>query len=290
MLVKQVRVLSDPADPQLIKTWNLTMIQPCENAVYIRWLNSNGDYSYFGFSPYPITDIEGSKIGKVINSFTEQALANSRNFPIGYRHSFKKMDVIASAVPIVFRRKLQELFISPAVYMWQGDETPDENLISGWTNDSYDTFESDRTVIVEAENTGVDTQFALSDTFDVTQAERITVIFFLTLNGGVVPFAVRVASTTAVVSNSVATVEGLNVIELIITADATASIQILATDPTEFETTKIIVKRGEVELDWLLLEGVEGSHQIRKKNDNDNFECTLVLPENYTQQLGGSDL
>jgi hypothetical protein len=35
---------------------------------------------------------------------------------------------------------------------------------------------------------------------------------------------------------------------------------------------------------WTLVE-VEGSHSIREKNNFDNFSCTLVLPELYTQRL-----
>jgi len=49
-------------------------------------------------------------------------------------------------------------------------------------------------------------------------------------------------------------------------------------------------RREEKESDWILLNKVEGSHNLMLKKDTDNFECTLVLPENYTQQLSGQNI
>jgi len=126
---------------------------------------------YWAFSPYPYRSTSSDKLGSVINNYSEMALANSRNFPIGYRNTFNKIDIIASAVPIIFRRRLMEIFISPAVYMWKGS-----------------------------------------------------------------------------------------------------------------------LGKYEYETDWILLDKVEGSHILREKMKHDNFECTLVLPENYTQTLSGQNL
>jgi len=67
-------------------------------------------------------------------------------------------------------------------------------------------------------------------------------------------------------------------------------VRIYNTAASTWSTGKIIAKRGDIETDWILLERVEGSHNLRNKKDFDNFLATLVLPENYTQQLGGSDL
>ena len=66
--------------------------------------------------------------------------------------------------------------------------------------------------------------------------------------------------------------------------------QFTNTAASNFSTDKIIAKRAELETDWILLDRVEGSHQLREKKQFDNFNATLVPPENYTQQLGGSDL
>jgi len=168
---KYARVYYDPDAPIKIKDYNLSVFEACENAIFVRWLNSNGDYSYWAFSPYPFRNKSGDKLGSVINNFTEMALANSRNLPLGYRDAFDKINVIASAVPLLFRRKMLEIFTSPAVYLWNG--TP---------------------------------------------------------------------------------------------------------------------RREEKESDWILLNRVEGSHNLMLKKDTDNFECTLVLPENYTQQLSGQNI
>ena len=288
---KYVRIYYDYDALIKIKDYNLTIFQPCPNAVYIRWLNSNGDYSYFAFSPYPINSVEGSAIGKVINSFNDQALANSRSYPVGYRDSFKKMDVIASAVPIVFRRKLVELFTSPAVYIWQGEATPDENLILTLENLGYNTLISDGTVIISAISIGATGNVLSVEKFDVNQGDTITVIFDLTLNSGQLPvISLLRTSDFALVSNSVNAAAGYNTISLVATTTTTVKLIFTNSAAANFSTSKIIVKRAELETDWILLEGVEGSHQLRTKKDADNFACTLVLPENFTQQLGGVDL
>ena len=285
---KQVKFLSDAV---LIKTYNLTVFQPCENAIYIRFLTKDGYYMYFAFSPYPSRSVEGEKIGNVINSFSEMALANSRNYPIGYKNSFNKIACIASSVPIVFRRKLMELFISPAVYLWQGKQTPDENLITKFPSNTYDTFETSGTVIISAINTAGDA-YAWTDSFNVTIGETISVLVYIITNPGEAPsIAIDDLGGAGVISNVEALSAGYNNIELVITATADgARLRISNTAASAFETKKIIVKRAEVETDWILLEGVEGSHQLREKKDFDNFECTLVLPENFTQTLGRVDV
>ena len=103
------RAYYDHDAPVKIKDYNLHIFEACENAIFIRWLNSNGDYSYWAFSPYPFRNKSGDRLGSVINNFTEMALANSRNLPLGYRDAFDKISVIASAVPLLFRRKMLEL-------------------------------------------------------------------------------------------------------------------------------------------------------------------------------------
>ena len=279
----------DEDDRNVIKTYNITVFQPCGDAVYIRWLNSSGYYSYWAFSPYPYRSVSGSKLGSVINSFPEMALAQSRNLPVGYRDSFSRIDVIASAVPIVFRRKLMDLFTSPAVYLWREKEIL--NLISAWTNEGYETLETDGTVITSAINTA-NNGFAISELpyFKTSSGEIIIAVLSLTLNSGAAP-NIRIVNgdTGAVVSNVVTLVEGLNKIELTITtAPPTAKVQIYSTTASNFSTSEVIIKRKEV--DWILLDRVEGSHNLREKMDFDNFECALVLPENYTQTLSGQNL
>jgi len=118
--VKQVRVLYDPTDPTLIKEWNLSVFDVCENAVYIRYLNSEGYYAFWAFSFATIRDKSGEPIGSVINSFSLQATANARNNPIGYRDARDKISASSPSVPSLFQRKLMEIFTSPAVYIWQG--------------------------------------------------------------------------------------------------------------------------------------------------------------------------
>ena len=284
-LVKQVLVKYDPADPTLVKTWNVTMIEPCKKAVYVRYLNSEGYYAFMAFSAFPQRSNQNSKIGSVINTFSDMAAANSRNRNIGYRDSFDRLDVIAASVPIEFRRKLMEIFTSPAVYIWQGKATPDENMLATWSNIGYETFTSDGAVVISAINTAGNGE-ADAIIGDVEQGETITIIFDFTLNSGAVPF-VRIINNaaSAVISNSVLSAAGFNKIDLVITVSGeNAKLRLLNTAASNFSTGKFIVKHSEVETDWILAEGVEGSHSLRTKKKADNFECTLVLPAKYTQQ------
>lgn len=272
-----------------IKDYNLNIFEACENAIFIRWLNSNGDYSYWAFSPYPFRNKSGDRLGSVINNFTEMALANSRNLPLGYRDAFDKISVIASAVPLLFRRKMLEIFTSPAVYLWNG--IPSENLISGFTNSGYETLITNGTIIISAINT-VDNGGTLSNIYSVTQAEQILVMFDFNLNSGALPTVGIVdKDATVFISNNPTVTEGWNFITLTVTANSEARLFIrnLAAS-TNWSTSEIIVKRKEKESDWILLNRVEGSHNLMLKKDNDNFECTLVLPENYTQQLSGQNI
>lgn len=83
---------------------------------------------------------------------------------------------------------------------------------------------------------------------------------------------------------------GFNKIELTVNATDSVRLQIINTGVSNYSTSEIIVKRKEKESDWILLNKVEGSHNLREKKEHDNFECTLVLPENFTQQLSGQNI
>ena len=273
----------------LIKTYNLTIFEPCEGSIYVRFLTKDGYYMYWAFTPYKVSTTEGEKMNSVINSFSEMALANSRNYPIGYKNSFNKIVVSAASVPIVFQRRLMEMFISPAVYLWQGGQTPGENLMSTVAFSTYDTLEHSGTIILSAINAGGFKVVQFHPLFQVAQDENITVVLFLTLNSGELPDIYLYE--TAAISNSETLSAGFNLITLTATkASDSVSILIDNDNATNFSTSRIVVKRKEVEADWILLEKVEGSHNLREKNNFDSFNATLVLPENYTQTLGRVDV
>lgn len=290
---KIVNVKYDPADPTLIKTYNITAFLPCLNSVYIRLLTKDGYYMYWAFSPFPTTSQQSNDIGKVINSFSEMALANSRNFPIGKKDAFKRLSVAAAAVPIVFRRKLMDLFTSPAVYLWQGKETPNENLITAFAQSGspYDTLTTSGDVIISAINAAGSVAFYTNTSiYKIQQGGSVTVIFNLTLNSGQAPTIGLIDSGTALSSNQVLSANGFNIIKLVATKEIDFRMRFINGAATNFSTGKVIAKRAEVEADWILLEGVEGSHDLREKKQADNFSATLVLPEKYTQQLSGQNL
>ena len=278
----------------LIKTYNLTIFEPCEGSIYVRFLTKDGYYMYWAFTPYKVSTTEGEKMNSVINSFAEMALANSRNYPVGYKNSFNKIVVSAASVPIVFQRKLMEMFISPAVYLWQGKQTPGENLIAAWDTaaSDYEAKDTYGTVMIAMQNiAGAADIQQLVPYFEVMVGEQISVIFYLSVRSGETPRVRLVNSLGVTISNIAVSAAGPNILTL--TATATADpvrIIFYNTAASNFTTDQIYVKRKEVEADWILLDKVEGSHNLREKNNFDNFNATLVLPENYTQTLGRVDV
>ena len=292
--VKTLKVYYNLEALTLIKTYNLTIFEPAEDSVYVRFLTKDGYYMYWAFTPYKVSTTEGEKMNSVINSFAEMALANSRNYPIGYKNSFNKIVVSAASVPIVFQRKLMEMFISPAVYLWQGKQTPGENLIAAWDTaaSDYEAKDTYGTVMIAMQNiAGAADIQQLVPYFEVMVGEQISVIFYLSVRSGETPRVRLVNSLGVTISNIAVSAAGPNILTL--TATATADpvrIIFYNTAASNFTTDQIYVKRKEVEADWILLDKVEGSHNLREKNNFDNFNATLVLPENYTQTLGRVDV
>ncbi len=286
----------------LVKEYNITVLKPCDNSVLVRWLNINGLYSYFALSPFPTTTDGSNDIGKIINSFSLMALANARHYPIGKRDAFRRLIVAAAAVPIVFRRMLMQIFLSPAVYLWQGKQTLNGNLLTGFINsptNAYDSFSTFGVMIYEAfEITGNIGQ-AESNQLDVYLNISMQLIFFYSNRKSasvptpVIPdFYLVDADTDATISNVVNPVEGPNTLTITPTVTTRAKLRINTdnVDEASFSTGKVVLKYAEVETDWILLEGVEGSHNLREKKGADNFIATLILPERYTQQLAGQNL
>ena len=286
----------------LVKEYNITVFRPCDNSVFIRWLNNNGAYSYFAFSPYPTTSQESNDIGNVINSFFVMALANSRHYPIGKKNAFKRILVAAAAVPIAFRRKLMQIFLSPAVYLWQGKQTLNGNLITEFINSAtnpYDSFTTFGEVIFKIFEITGDIGQAESNQFDVYLNTTMKLIFFYSnrkfaaVPTPVIPdFYLVDADTDSTISNVVNPTEGPNTLTITPTVTTRAKLRINTDngDEASFSTGKVVLKYAEVEADWILLEGVEGSHNLREKKGADNFNATLVLPEKYTQQLAGQNI
>ena len=116
-------------------------------------------------------------------------------------------------------------------------------------------------------------------------------MFDFNLNSGALPtVAIIDKAISIVISNAPAVTEGWNFITLTVTHTSDARLRFQNVADSNFSTSEIIVKRKEKESDWILLDKVEGSHNLMLKKDTDNFECTLVLPENYTQQLSGQNI
>lgn len=92
-------------------------------------------------------------------------------------------------------------------------------LITGWTNDTFETFTNSGTTITSAIETGVSGSAYSTPNFNVTTGEVFKVITFLTKNSGALP-AIRLDSGAGTLSNVVTCVEGLNYATLTATGDS----------------------------------------------------------------------
>ena len=281
-------------ETEVVRSMNIIPVTSC-GGYFVRWLNERGYYSYWLFSPYPTSLKDGEEITTVINSFSEMALANSRSYPVGYRNSYDRIDVMSATVPISERRKMMHLFISPAVYLWKGKPTENQNLITGFVNgtapEDYDTFlvyENTLRDIFEA--AGTSEMYSADVSYLIEQGEQIRIQFWLGVTSGEVPTLVLVDSDLNDASNAIAAADGYNDITLTATEEINFKLKIYNTLLTEWSTDRIQAVRKEIETDWVLCERVEGSHELREKKQFDRFGCTLVLPQNYTQQLSGQNL
>ena len=120
-----------------------------------------------------------------------------------------------------------------------------KNLITEITNVSYDAvFTASGTSIINAQELGVDGR-AQSDTFSVIKDEVITVICYLTLTSGQLPYIKILAGVLDTISNQDQLAAGLNTITLTATETRDdAYIYIFNTDESQFSTSEIQVQRA----------------------------------------------
>lgn len=118
-----------------------------------------------------------------------------------------------------------------------------ENLITGFTNNGYESFTSLGTAITSAVNSAGNADTSSSSVFQVTKNKPITVIFYLTKISGTLP---EIYLTNNSVSTTVVNaVEGLNIITLTPTWTGDSYIRFYnnATN-VNFATSEILVNKG----------------------------------------------
>jgi len=114
-----------------------------------------------------------------------------------------------------------------------------ENLISEWTNSTYNTFLSAGTAINDAEEAGADGR-AYSDSFECINGEDITIVFFLTLVGGQLP---TVRFTDGITDQDEVATAGLNIITFTAQSAGTHQIELINTAVTAFQSSEVWVMR-----------------------------------------------
>lgn len=117
-------------------------------------------------------------------------------------------------------------------------------LITEWTNISYDTFTSDGTQITSAVHDGTGFGYADGGSLTVVEGDVIKVIFFLTLNSGVAPGVEIANDGGGQSSNTEVAVEGVNVITLTATAGGSGEylqFRSESGDATNYSTSNVYV-------------------------------------------------
>lgn len=119
-----------------------------------------------------------------------------------------------------------------------------DNLITAWTNGTYNTFNSSDTIINSAIETGVD-GFSYSNTFRIIKGDTIKVIFYHTQNSGDLPKVfLRDILNTIDCSTDYNVVSGLNVIDIVATLNSdTANVVIYNTTAANYLTSEVLVMR-----------------------------------------------
>lgn len=117
-----------------------------------------------------------------------------------------------------------------------------ENLITGWTNNGYDTLTLSNTSIWAASEAGVNGN-AYSDSFESFIGEEITVIFFLSLIAGDLP-VVTLNDTGDTDPQDENAVEGLNVITFTSTLTTDYEIQFSNATASTWMASEVMVIRS----------------------------------------------
>jgi len=117
-----------------------------------------------------------------------------------------------------------------------------ENLIETWTNNGYNTFSSSGTRILSAIETGANGD-CYSEWFDCIIGEKITVIFYLTLNSGTKP-GIVLTDFAGADPLSDATTAGLNEIEFTATITDQYRLTFQSAVASNFLTSEILVIRS----------------------------------------------
>jgi hypothetical protein len=282
----------DCTDATALKIFHLTVIKVCElnqkQGLYIRFLDENGGYTYWFFERYYTRQIEGSHIGTMPKNFSMMRSEQIRNYNLGYNDSFEKLIGISAGVPFDFRRKLQNLFVSPCVYVWLGADQYGYELCQGYVNDTdnpYDTFTAPGAGIANAVTDGsaLARCFA-TEVLRIRKNELFNFIGTLTLDSGAAPYIGIHDPDLGFISDVQILSNGANDKDLTCFMDSdNARLCLYNATASQFHLASIDHVKKENEELWVLCDHVEGSHDLLTKKGADNFSCTFVLPKRYTQ-------
>ena len=118
------------------------------------------------------------------------------------------------------------------LYILTGDSV---QLLTGWTNGTYDTFSTTGTTITSAiQDSGA--SYAVSNGIDITDEDVVKILTYVTYTSGEYPtFTLKASAGGAAVSNAVQTGNGASLMTLTATAtDSTSVLEITNTGATSF--------------------------------------------------------
>jgi hypothetical protein len=113
----------------LLKTCTIIAKKFCLNYRLIKYLDSNGQYRFFPFNNRWQQTDKPTLIGKVNKFVTSILDSQSEAANIGYKNE-RRISLVAEQVSLEELEKLQDIFVSPRVYLYVGQHGYDR--IQDW--------------------------------------------------------------------------------------------------------------------------------------------------------------
>lgn len=202
--------LAGPSNIEVLSSGNnniiLTAVSDISNALTI-YNDTLGGATDFSISDVAITKITGAlDITEYFDSLPSQTVLTD----VYYSYNGDTLNYLLPAGIYYLRITTENGYV---LYSdWFQVDCVYPNLITGFTNQSYETLTTSGTRILSMINSAA-SGWCLSDSFDVIKGEKIKVVFYLTKTSGTLPNII-LANTGWTLEDSATLSEGLNEIEL----------------------------------------------------------------------------
>jgi len=111
---------------EIIATKRVELLESCQGDRIIKFINNNGQYTFFAFNRFYSVADKPKEIGRSNNIITSLKDSQSDEFSIGYRNK-RTLTLVSDAVAVERLAPLSDLWSSPRIYLYVGDGTSFQN-------------------------------------------------------------------------------------------------------------------------------------------------------------------